>query len=67
MPTTRLHRAVAKHDSGRMTGKYKTRDRKEYGHKFVTVIFSIGVALVFTFLLWTFALVLLQAVDQWKK
>jgi hypothetical protein len=33
----------------------------------VAIIFGIGMALLLAFLLWTFAMVFLQARDQWRR
>jgi hypothetical protein len=33
----------------------------------VAIIFGIGMALLLAFLLWTFAMVFLQALDQWRR
>jgi hypothetical protein len=52
---------ISKIARGRMRGT----GRRE--HKFVTGVFYVGIALVLTFVLWTFAMVFLQAVDQWHK
>jgi hypothetical protein len=40
-----------------------TRSRQQ----FVNAVRWFGVALVFVFLLWTFSMVILQAVEQWKR
>ena len=65
MSMARVRKAAHKHISGRRTNNYQIGSRRQYGNKFVTVVFRIGVVLVFTFLLWTLAMVLLQAWEQW--
>jgi hypothetical protein len=47
-----------------MTNGRKNRNEKQDRNKFVAVVFGVGVVLVFTFLLWTIAMVVLQAVEQ---
>jgi hypothetical protein len=61
-----VQKAVAKHISGGMTHCRANREAK-YSERFVSVILSVGVTLVLIFLLLTFAMVFLQALDQWHK
>ena len=67
MSMARVRKAAPKYISGRRTNHYQIGSRRQYGNKFVTAVFRIGVVLVFTFLLWTLAMVLLQALEQWQK
>jgi hypothetical protein len=47
-----------------MTNGRKNRNQKQDRNKFVAVVFGVGVVLVFTFLLWTIAMVVLQALGN---
>jgi hypothetical protein len=47
--------------------KSRSRVGSRNGDRFVTVIFYIGMTLVFTFVLWTFAMVFLQATQGWRR
>lgn len=64
MSTTRVHKAAGRYASGRMTNGRKNRNEKQDRNKFVAVVFGVGVVLVFTFLLGTIAMVVLQALEQ---
>jgi hypothetical protein len=67
MSMARVRKAAPKYISGRRINNCQIPSRNRYGNKFVTVVFRIGIVLVFTFLLWTLAMVLLQALEQWQK
>jgi hypothetical protein len=64
MSTARVHKAAGRYASGRMTNGRKNRNEKQYRNKFVAVVLGGGVVFVFTFLLWTIAMVVLQALEQ---
>ncbi len=63
----KVHKAVAKHVSGRIIHCRSNRRTKRDSNRFVTVVFRVGIALVLTFLLLTFAMVFLQGLEQWHK
>lgn len=67
MSMARVRKAAPKYIPGRRTNNCQIGSRKQCGNEFVTVVFRIGIVLVFTFLLWTLAMVLLQAFEQWQK
>ncbi|QNI30199.1 hypothetical protein H7849_13460 [Alloacidobacterium dinghuense] len=43
------------------------RLRKPHPRRFVDVVYVVGAILVGTFLLWAFLLVILQALEQWRR
>ncbi len=52
--------------SGRLiTGR--TRRTRQGWNQFVTAVFWAGITIVCTMLLWTFAMVLLEAWEQWRR
>jgi hypothetical protein len=67
MAMLRVHKAAGKYASGRVTHNRANRRGKQYSNRFVTVVFGVGVTLVLTFLLLTFAMVFLEALKQWRK
>jgi len=66
MAIVNVHKTVARHVSGRMTHCHPNRRAKHRG-RFVSVVLGIGVTLVLTFLLLTFAMVFLEASEQWHN
>jgi hypothetical protein len=67
MAIVNVHKTVAKHVFGRITHCPTNRRAKQHSSRFVSVVLSVGVMLVLTFLLLTFAMVFLQTLDQWHK
>ena len=67
MSTARAQKAAGKYASGRITNGRRNRSEKHDTNKFVAVIFAAGVTLVFAFLFWTIAMVILQALEQWPR
>lgn len=62
----RSYREIEKYFLGSVR---RRRGHKEsrFADRFVSVVFGIGITLVFTFLLLTVAMVLLQGLDQWRR
>jgi hypothetical protein len=67
MSMARGHKTAAKYVSGRRIPSRTNRSESQHRHEFVAIIFGIGMALLLAFLLWTFAMVFLQARDQWRR
>jgi hypothetical protein len=65
MSLVRAHKTDEKRLFGRLTDRRSRRSK--HSNKFVTVVFGVGLTLVLTFLLWTFVMVFLQALEQWHK
>jgi hypothetical protein len=45
----------------------RKRRKAQYSNTFVSVVFGVGISLVLTFLLFTVAIIFLQAFEQWHK
>jgi hypothetical protein len=67
MSTARAHKTVAKYVTGRVTSSRPGRRRKQDGDKFVAAVFWVGITLVLAFVLWSFAMVFLEALEQWRR
>jgi hypothetical protein len=67
MSTVQAHKTTSKYIAGRMTNHRMNRGRKKHGNRFVNAVFCIGIILVLTFLLWTFAMVLLESMERWHR
>jgi hypothetical protein len=66
MAIVNANRMVAQHVSGRRAHD-RTNRRAKHTRRFVSVVLGIGVTLVLTFLFLTFAMVFLQASEQWHN
>ena len=59
-----MQKANCKSVSGHRERGRTNRSGKQDGGQFVAAIFWVGITLVVTFLLWSFAMVLLQAFEH---
>jgi len=67
MSMARGHKTAPKYVSGRRFPSRTNRSESQHRNEFVVVVFGIGMALLLAFLLWTFGMVFLQALDQWRR
>ena len=62
-----MQKVTYKSIPGRMAKGRMHRSERHDGNTIVAAIFWVGITLVFAFLLWTFTMVFLQALDRWHK